>query len=63
MHANTKKLRTLMRQHKLQAADVAAMLGRQANTVRIWRVKETPRPIPNDALKLLGMMLAQREAA
>lgn len=58
MHANTKKLRTLMKQHKLQAAAVAKMLDRQPNTVRVWRVKETTRVIPNDTLKLLAMSLA-----
>lgn len=60
MHENTKKLRKLMKQHQLRAADVAAMLGRQDNTVRVWRVKETQRVIPDDALELLGMKLAQR---
>lgn len=55
MHKNTKKLHQLMQRHKLSAPDVARMLGRKPNTVRVWRVKETTRPIPDDALALLEL--------
>lgn len=58
MHTNTKKLRALMKRHNLNSADVAKVLGREVNTVRIWRMKETPRVIPNDTLKLLDMLVA-----
>lgn len=59
MHKNTKTLRTLMKRHKLTAATVAHALGREVNTVRIWRMKETPRVIPNDTLKLLDLLVAR----
>lgn len=61
MNKNTKKLHSLMRQHKLTAADVAGMLGRKVNTVRVWRVQDTARVIPDDTLQLLAMKLAERK--
>lgn len=60
MHPNTEKLRRLMARHKLTAPAVAKMLGRKPNTVRVWRVRETERPIPDDTLQLLTLLLAQR---
>lgn len=57
MNTNTKKLHALMKRHKMTAPQVAAMLGRKPNTVRVWRVKDTQRPIPDDALALLTMKL------
>lgn len=61
MDKNTKQLHALMRQHKMKAADVAAILGRKVNTVRVWRVKDTSRPIPDDTLQLLALKLAERK--
>lgn len=61
MNDNTKKLHTLMRRHRLSAPDVATLLGRKPNTVRVWRVAQTSRPIPDDALQLLALKLADRK--
>jgi hypothetical protein len=60
LHENTEKLHRLMKQHKLNAPQVAAMLGREPNTVRVWRVKDTSRVIPDDTLKLLAVTLAEK---
>lgn len=57
MHKNTKKLRELMKRHALSAPDVASLLGRKPNTVRVWRVTETTRPIPSETLELLRYKL------
>lgn len=54
------RLRQLMAKHKLKAADVAAILGRKVNTVRVWRVADTKREIPADILRLLELELKQR---
>lgn len=43
----------IMHQYKLKATDVAEILGREVNTVRIWRCKSDNRNIPADALRLL----------
>lgn len=60
MHPNTEKLHKLMERHKLDAAQVAELLGREVNTVRVWRVESTVRPIPDDALALLEIKLQDR---
>lgn len=62
MHANTEKLHKLMTRYKVDAEQVAELLGREVNTVRVWRVQETVRPIPADTLALLEMKLKDREA-
>ena len=61
MHTNTEALHKLMRRHKLTAMDVAALLGRKPNTVRVWRVQDTARPIPDETLQVLTMKLAERQ--
>ena len=63
MHPNTEKLHQLMERHKVDAAEVADMLGRRVNTIRVWRVSDTERPIPDDTLRLLEALLQQRVAA
>lgn len=63
MHKNTKQLHSLMKRHKLTAAQVAKMLGREINTVRVWRVRETVRVIPDDTLELLTLKLRQQRAS
>lgn len=60
MHPNTEALHRLMQRNHLKAMDVATMLGRQVNTVRVWRVRETERPIPDETLQLLKLKLAER---
>lgn len=60
MHPNTERLHQLMEKHKLTAEDVAEILSREVNTVRVWRVKETVRPIPDDSLRVLEMTLQLR---
>ena len=59
---NTDRLRALMTQHKLTAADVARILDRAPHTVRVWRVKDTARPIPPHALELLKLKLQAQGA-
>lgn len=59
MNTNTEKLRALMRQHRLSAADVGRLLGRAPHTVRVWRVRNTTRPIPDNTLELLTLKLQQ----
>lgn len=60
MHPNTERLHQLMDKHKVSAEDVAEILGREINTVRVWRVQETVRPIPDDSLRLLEVLLQAR---
>lgn len=57
MHVNTEKLHQLMDRYKVDAAQVAELLGREVNTVRVWRVESTVRPIPDDTLRLLEVLL------
>jgi hypothetical protein len=49
----------LMDDHKLTAAQVAEMLGREATTVRFWR-SNGGRHIPKDALELLKAKVAPK---
>lgn len=63
MNERTARLRALMAAHKLKAADVAGMLGRTPQTVRVWRCDYDARTIPADALKVLELTLAQRGKA
>lgn len=60
MNERTARLRALMAAHKLKAADVAAMLDRTPQTVRVWRSAYDARTIPAHALKLLEITLGQR---
>lgn len=57
---NTEKLKTLMRTHRLKSPDVAALVGRTAHTVRVWRCCNDTN-IPDHLLELLRFKLAQRE--
>lgn len=57
MHKNTERLHKLMRDHRVNCVKVAEILGRKAHTVRVWRVKKTDRPIPDDTLELLAIKL------
>lgn len=51
-----------MERHKLSAPDVAKIMRRKANTVRIWRMANSHRVISDDTLELLEIRLAQRKA-
>lgn len=57
---NTEKLKDLMRMHRLKSPDVAALLGRSAHTVRVWRCCNDNN-IPDNLLELLQFKLARRE--
>lgn len=59
MDNRTKKLRAIMKKHKLKARDVADMLGREPSTVRVWRCQHTKRVIPQDTLELLELKLGE----
>lgn len=61
-HERTKELDALMREHQLTARAVGDMLGRDAHTVRCWRSKHPGRVIPEHALELLKLKLAERSA-
>lgn len=52
-------LRALMKAHNLKPKQVAAMLGRSYQTVRIWLTKDTPRPIPVEVLEDLRNKVAE----
>lgn len=57
---NTQKLKDLMQQHKLNAPQVAAILGRSAHTVREWRCSNANN-IPDQLLELLHLKLGAPE--
>lgn len=63
MHANTEQLRGLMDAHKLKTKDVAEQLDRSEQTVRIWRMENGPRVIPDHMLQLLRLKLESSEGA
>lgn len=63
MHERTERLRALMDAHKLTAAEVGEILGRTAQTVRVWRCNHEARTIPSDALRVLQFTLAARGKA
>jgi hypothetical protein len=57
----TQKLKELMDTYQLTAAEVGEILGRNAQTVRVWRSSSTQH-IPADALRLLEMTLLHKGA-
>lgn len=59
MNDRTKKLRDLMASSQLDCEAVGAMLGRTAQTVRVWRCKYDARTIPAHTLRVLELTLAQ----
>lgn len=58
----TKRLREIMRKHKLKAADVGRILDRSAQTVRSWRCAYEERAIPATSLRLLELEVAKPQA-
>ena len=60
MNERTKRLREIMHARKWTSADVAAILERTPQTVRVWRSRYDQRTIPADALKVLEMMTAAK---
>lgn len=57
MKNRTERLRSLMAQHDLTAAQVGEILGRKPGTVRIWTCKNPGREIPAHTLELLEAKL------
>lgn len=56
MNTRTQQLRQLMRQHNLSVKQVAEMLNRTEQTVRIWLCKtENSKTIPQQLLELLEL--------
>ena len=53
----TKRLRALMADHKLSAADVGNMIFRAPQTVRSWTCANEGRCIPTNTLALLELKL------
>lgn len=65
MDAKTQKLFEIMRDYKLKAADVAEILEKEPNTIRVWRCKSSTRIIPQAELDCLiegAPAYAQRRA-
>lgn len=60
MQNRTDRLREIMAEKKLSADDVARLLNRTANTVRIWRCKDQRRIIPDHSLALLEALLREK---
>jgi transcriptional regulator with XRE-family HTH domain len=58
MNERTQRLLELMEQHRLEVADVAEILGRAPQTVRIWRCDN--QVIPADALRVLELTIESR---
>lgn len=58
MNTRTRKLLQLMSDHRLKSPEVAAMLNRNPQTVRLWR-SNVGRTIPADALELLEIKLSR----
>ena len=60
MSERTQRLRQLMSEHGLSAKQTATLIGRTAQTVRIWCV-QTPnsREIPEQLLELLELKLSR----
>jgi len=55
---NTEKLRQIMQRHALTSHQVAEILNRSCQTVRIWRCVNT-QDIPDSLLELLELKLTQ----
>lgn len=62
MDERTERLRALMAAHKLDTAEVGEILGRTAQTVRVWCCRND-QTIPPDALRVLELTLATRGVA
>lgn len=60
MHTNTEQLLEIITSNNLSTKDIAALLGRTNQTVRIWRSKTGHRVIPDHQLELLKLKLAKR---
>ncbi|WP_441253657.1 helix-turn-helix domain-containing protein [Bradyrhizobium sp. 613_E4_N2_2] len=60
MNARTERLRALMAQHNLTSRQVGEILKRSTHTVRCWRSRWEDRAIPEHALALLEIRLAER---
>ncbi len=63
MHTNTEQLLNIIESNNLSTKDVAALLGRTNQTVRIWRSKAGHRVIPDHQLELLRLKLANSHQA
>lgn len=53
MNTNTRELRAIMAKCNLNARQVGEILGRKHNTVLVWCMLESKRPIPDKMLELL----------
>jgi hypothetical protein len=62
MNERTKRLRDLMAKHKLTSSKVGKILNRSAHTVSVWKCAWDGRAIPDHALELLEIRLAEGNA-
>lgn len=58
-HNNRQKLMALMDDHSVSISQVASLLGKQANTIRVYRCL-TGRDIPSSELERLQYKLAEK---
>jgi hypothetical protein len=56
-HERTKRLHEIMRTRRLNSPDVAAMVGRSSQTIRMWRCES--KIIPDHALTALEVAVAE----
>lgn len=60
MHQRTEKLRQIMASSGLTAQQVADLIDRKPNTVRVWRCDtSSSKVIPSHLLELLELKLAR----
>ncbi|MGO4521146.1 helix-turn-helix domain-containing protein [Dyella sp. 2RAF44] len=59
MHNRTQRLIQLMQEHDVTPKEVGEMLGRTAQTVRVWRSRYDARTIPALTLDALELKLSK----
>lgn len=63
IHPRTAELRAIMDTHNITAAQTGALVGRKAHTVRVWRLANGKRVIPEHTLAFLKSRLSRRRKA
>lgn len=61
IHDNTLELRKLRDEYKLTSEQIATLTERSKPTALVWLMLRSPRPIPDDRLKLLKDKLNENE--
>lgn len=63
MNSRTEDLIKLMDEHGVSAREVSELLNRAVHTVRVWRMRDDARVIPEHSLEVLRIKLAARQVA